>query len=276
METDIQEYINQKKELQKSILEFIEHGPTIIIENPLTTYLDDPVLEQDKNEIKTTLYLLTNIANNHHRNPYFFEKIEQILLRIKDKITNNLSNIEIFEIFKNSKRLLLFLIKEKFVEFDEICYKRVGNNDHLKSQFQYYFYPEIKELIDDETREQVKSFAQEISDDNFGLFENKRKLGENDTKICQIIRDDLIDEFIQITEQDKMTLNETIEPSKFETNPLLIENKPTLIEYSAFYGSLKIFNYLSEKVELKPTLWIYSIHSQKDELVHFLQEKITN
>ena len=67
-------------------------------------------------------------------------------------------------------------------------------------------------------------------------------------------------------------------PSIFETNSLLINKKNiTLIEYSAFFGSIQIFRYLlMNNVELTPSLWLYSIHSKNAELFHILESRQTN
>ena len=47
----------------------------------------------------------------------------------------------------------------------------------------------------------------------------------------------------------------------------------TLIEYSAFYGSIQIFNFLRmNNVELSPSLWLYAIHGNNAELIHLLEE----
>lgn len=56
-------------------------------------------------------------------------------------------------------------------------------------------------------------------------------------------------------------------------NLFLIENEPTLIEYAAFFGSIKIFNYLRiHNVDLNSSLWIYSIHSNKIQMIHLLED----
>ena len=65
----------------------------------------------------------------------------------------------------------------------------------------------------------------------------------------------------------------TIKRSIFETNPLFLKKEPTLIEYATFYGSIQIFQYLlNNQIELKPSLWIYAIHSNNPEMIHILEE----
>lgn len=47
----------------------------------------------------------------------------------------------------------------------------------------------------------------------------------------------------------------------------------SIIEYASFFGSIQIFQYLiMNKVELKPSLWLYAIHSQNAELISLLEE----
>lgn len=64
-----------------------------------------------------------------------------------------------------------------------------------------------------------------------------------------------------------------IKPSIFETNSFLLKREPTLIEYSVFYGSIEIFNFLRmSKAEMKSSLWLYSIHGRNPEIICHLEE----
>lgn len=64
-----------------------------------------------------------------------------------------------------------------------------------------------------------------------------------------------------------------IETSIYETNSFLTDKKPTLIEYAAFFGSIKIFKYLYlNKVNLTASLWLYAIHGNSSELIHLLED----
>lgn len=67
-------------------------------------------------------------------------------------------------------------------------------------------------------------------------FESKRDEGENDSYISKLIRQDLIAEFVAHVNQANISLSETIiSPSIFETNSILLDKEPTLIEYAAFF-----------------------------------------
>ena len=111
-----------------------------------------------------------------------------------------------------------------------------------------YFAPEmtpyinIKEFTDESDIEFIKQhFFQEFTNEFF----EKRKIGENDNHICQLIRKDLIEEFIVYVNRNNISLESLINPSIFETNSFLLKNKEvSLIEYAAFFGSIQIFQYL--------------------------------
>ena len=84
---ELQSYIDKMKNIQKNLLEFIDSEENIE-ENfqNLTKIFHDENILKSKHKIKTILYILLNIANNHHRTPNFFSKIEKILIFMKDSI----------------------------------------------------------------------------------------------------------------------------------------------------------------------------------------------
>lgn len=101
----------------------------------------------------------------------------------------------------------------------------------------------------------------EIFDD----FDSTRQIGEKDSFICELIRNDSVVDFIQYVNQKNIPLTSQISPSIFGTHQLLLKiTNKTLIQYSAFYKSIQFFQYLKmNNVELSPSLWLYSIHSKK-------------
>ena len=73
--------------------------------------------------------------------------------------------------------------------------------------------------------------------------------------------------------QQNSDFSNYIPHSIFETNLFLLNKTPSLIEYSAFFGSFNIFKYLVDHdAKLTPSLWIYAIHSGCEEIIHFLEE----
>lgn len=72
--------------------------------------------------------------------------------------------------------------------------------------------------------------------------------------------------------KNSFSLSMKIKPSIYETNSYLAKREPTIIEYSVFFGAIKIMRFLFQNnVQLIPSLWIYAIHSKNPEIIHFLE-----
>ena len=98
--------------------------------------------------------------------------------------------------------------------------------------------------------------------------------GENELDYCKIIRNDSIGDFITYVKRSGMSLKTKIKTSIYETNPYLLSKNPSLIEYTAFFGSIQIFRYLyKNNVKLTPSLWIYAIHGFDPEIIYILESK---
>lgn len=158
--------------------------------------------------------------------------------------------MEIFTIFKSNKQILLFLIKEEIIAINESIVSIFTSDKYKKRKYEDYFMPEINRFMKQKTK---KDDAIEQQDD----FEEKRKNGENDEYVCKLIQHDSIDEFISYFNKEDLSPSMKINPSIFETNPLLIENESiNLINYTAFFGSVQIFKFLLDKVsKLSSSLW---------------------
>lgn len=278
-DTEISEYISKKKELYDSVLDFIESDDTVDIHQKfdiLVKIFEKHQISDNQNELRLLIRMLSQISKNHRRIPGFIEKIEQILLFFENQIKQTLSNFELFDIFKRNYLVLLFLIEKKIITIDQkisdVIVKMKSNiNTERKMKLSYFLYPEIKEFLSFQQKEEIEKDI-ELYKTDFELFNKKRHEGENDSTICYLIRNDLADEFIPYVNQNKIQLSSKLSPSIFETHPLLIKNKPTLIEYAAFFGSIEIVQFLEKnRVDLNPSLWIYVIHSKNPELIHFLE-----
>ena len=222
--------------------------------------------------IKSSLIIINKISKHHYRSSDFFNKIENILLEFSDSIKQSLSNFEIFKIFKHNKRLLLFLIQKSIIEIDQSIFEIISHPKFSHGNYIQFFYHEIKHFLSERKIEENKEL---IDSYDLDKFEEKRKNGENDQFICQLIRNDLVDDFIVYINKTNYSITNPIKTSIFETNPFLIKNKneTSLIEYSAFYGSIKILKYLFfNNAILSPSLWFYAIHGKNPEIIHFLEE----
>lgn len=110
----IKEYFDQKKSIQRILLEYLEEESNSEgnYEN-FNQVLKDQQILNDSHEIKELLYLMNAISNSHQRNNNFFNKIERILERMKNDISKSFQNSEIFEILKTTNDFFSSLLKKK-------------------------------------------------------------------------------------------------------------------------------------------------------------------
>ena len=262
----MKEYVNQKKELYSLLFNYIESIDEVEIDYQIfIIYLEKVEKCHKKERLIELFYLLLKVSDNYKRNSNFFEKIDHIFLYLDSHIKKNFSNYEVFNFFKSNKRILLNLFSKNIITMDKHILKYLlTKSDKNGQKYDQYFSPEINLFNNSKTM-----------DDDFILeFNEKRKIGENDSLICTLIRNDSIDEFISYLNRNKISLSSKIERSIFETNNFLLKNEPTLIEYAAFYGSIQIIQYLnSNGIELTPSLWIYAMHSKSLKLIKILEDK---
>lgn len=257
------------EDIKGKIFDFIYSKSDMIEENftNLIKSVNDYHISTSQEEMLILLYLLVNISNNYYRSSNFFQKIEQILLELKFNIITNFSNFEIFNIFKSNKRILLFLISEQFIFIDKSISFEIIN---ISKTYQQYFYPEVAKFMNEDQTLNKKTILSKLPE-NFFI---NRLIGENESYIAQLIREDAIDDFIQYITKSNTSLKSKIGPSIYETNSFFIENIPDFIEYSAFFGSYKIFKYLQHKVNITDSIWPYAIHGKNLDIINILKEII--
>lgn len=269
---ELKGYISQKKRIYLSFLTFLENSNEDDDNNfqNLISIVQSQKCVENKEEFHHFLRLLVNFADNYHRDVELFEKITKILSFFSNEIKRTFSNIELFDIFSTNKLILLYLIDKTIITLNNAIFNCIYKKyDKNGSRYCHFFIPEIKKFINSKLIEDelIKS-----DPDIFTNYDEKRRLGVNDSYICSLIRDDLIEEFVSYVTQSNFQLSSNVPHSIFETNEYLIENDPTIIEYAAFYGSIKIFQYLKfNEVEITPTVWKFAIHSKSAEMIHLLE-----
>ena len=147
----IEKYIEEMKKIQENILDYIDSGTNIEEKyRDLNNLFDDIQIHNNQFKIKSLLYLIVKICNNHQRESGFFNKIERILYLFKNDMQKYFSNSELFHIFKSNKRLLLFLFEERIMIMDEnIVKKIIKNQKYLSAKYPQYFQPEIQQFINE-------------------------------------------------------------------------------------------------------------------------------
>lgn len=242
------------KEVQNLILMYLDDETESSYEN-LISFFTKRKLTDDRNKLYELLKLLSIIIDYHHRNPEFSSKIKKIILSFEASIRLHFTDKELFNIFKESLLILPFLFEQKLIDFNEDVFIYFYKEKHSKIQ---YFTPEIRNIFikalilkeeNVESKQYYEEFIQrlidETSNENHEKFLEKREKGENDSYICELIRDDSVQEFIGYINRFNIPLSSTIKSSIYETNKLFdTDENLSLIDYAAFHGSIQIFRYL--------------------------------
>ena len=217
---ELPDCIEEMKTIQKLFLDFIENEESLEDYINLINYkYFENLNDQEKsNKLIEIIYLISNITNFHHHATNFFTNIEKIISHFKEDIKRTLSNYEIYNIFRQNKRILLFLFKEQIISID---YSIISNLSVAQEKYYDYFLYEILSFY--------KGTPINKNEENFKIFDSKRKIGENENYICNLIRNDQVKEFIVHVNKTNLSLSTIIEPSIFETNRFLIDKNPTLI-----------------------------------------------
>lgn len=112
----IRKYIQEKKEIYSNLMNFLENSDN---DDNSFQQLIDIFNNQEEDKFRTKieefLQLISIIADNHHREETFFTRIFQIIQNYKEKIEQTFSNIELFNMFQNNKKILLYLFKNKII-----------------------------------------------------------------------------------------------------------------------------------------------------------------
>lgn len=105
----VEKFLVEYKSIHENLLNFLESEENIEENfNNLNKIIKDTKIRDCQHKLRLFLRMLFEITNNHQRGPNFFSKIERVLLIIKEDIKKTLTNSEIFDIFGNNKRILLF------------------------------------------------------------------------------------------------------------------------------------------------------------------------
>lgn len=86
-----------------------------------------------------------------------------------------LTNFQIFNLFKNYKRILLFLFQNKIIAPDQSIINLMEEEyTRKKNKYCLYIYPEIQNLLSKEKEQILKKKILEINSSIFDDFDKKR------------------------------------------------------------------------------------------------------
>ena len=285
MTKKIQQYFDLMREVEENLLTYIEKCNED--NDDIINYLEEQKIKESKHKFKSFLHLIAQLSNNYHRTGSLYNKIDHIISHFKDSIQKYFINSEIFHIFQNNKRILLFLIQQKILTINQSIFDIFNQTKFIERYYLEYFFPEIESFLQEPLKTTLKKKVKELNENNLELFNEKRNQGENDHILCLYIRNDQVIDFITYLEKNNISPTSEITESIYETNPLLLKyniteekfpyiyryNSKTLIEYSAFFGSQQILVYLVRRgVKMTSSIWPYIIHGKNSELIHYLEE----
>ena len=230
---NIKGLIENMKLIQCALLKFVEDEANTEenYDNFLKIIADQKIIE-DRYKLKSLLQLINSIGNNHQRVYNFIDKIEQILIHIKKSIISFFTNSEIFKLFEENKRILLSLIQEKIIIIDEYIVSEITKNYNFKKKYPEYFAPEIRPFLTDEFINKYKNqnmnlknikIIHELKKEVSKEFYEKRKKGENDNYLCELIRLNDAKKFSIYVIKNYISLQSDIKESIFETNSIFLD-----------------------------------------------------
>ena len=269
----IREYIKHKKSDYCILSEFLECNNEIENQqSKMICFLQN--FHENREELTLFLNCISKILKNHYRTIDFLKKIDLIFSHLREDIKILFSSLDLLNTFGNNLIFLRFLFEKNIITIDKSVLTYLYRKKLYNSmKYIYYFYPILKKGISKKKIKRIESkFSKKFSYD-FDTWLEKCRIGENETHICHLIRNDKIQEFVIYINQNNISLSSIIHQSIFETNPFLRKRKTTLIEYASFFGSIQIFQYLRlNHIELEPSLWLYAIHGRNPEIIRLLEE----
>lgn len=130
--------------------------------------------------------------------------MQQIISCLSTEIKQKFTNDEIYDLFKNDKKILLNLYNNKVL---------IPDKSHFIKENKYenwvFFLHEIKTFSSDEEIQNILNDFSSPTESILNDFDHKREIGENDSYIAQLIRDDLVDDFISYITRTSTSLKST-------------------------------------------------------------------
>ena len=166
-------------------------------------------------------------------------------IQTKEEETNiNPKIIDIFcRLLSESKTQESYYLLEKMINLNFV------DSSITKGISTVYFahYKTIEEIgtyWNDPFRDLFLINYKELSKNDLELHKRLVHEGVNPSNIVKAIRRDDVEKLQEISSQNKFDFNQTIEPSLYERFSFVNKRNVSLIDYAAFFGSIKCFKFL--------------------------------
>ena len=114
IENELSKYLNHVQTFQNLFLEYLDKDDESCFQY-IQNYFDENNILENKQKFITTLCFISKVSSNYHRSSKLMDKIEKVLLYFQPSYGKHCTNIEIFNIFKENKLILLKLFKNKIL-----------------------------------------------------------------------------------------------------------------------------------------------------------------
>lgn len=270
-EASITEYATKMENIEKMIIYLLDGK---INAQDLIKVINDHNITKNDQDFRILLHLISEISANYNRSRPSFDKMEPFLKEYLQDIKNRFQNFDIFNIFKNNKHILHLLFKEKILIPCKSIFNVITNAYYTSLLYPQFFSPEFNSFYTDEFVEQFDKkeqfkYSNQLS--SLIIDEKKRVIGENDSKICQIIRNDDIDE---LKKHSKVVFSDKlVSKSLYDTYLPHTDKSLSIIEYATFCGAINILQYLIHMGEkFTSNIWIYAVRSNDLKMIQFLEK----
>ena len=239
----------------------------------------------EKNFNESVESIMNLIDNNY---PYsFYLLLSQIIfssfasrakssdtcLRFVKAIETREANNKMFEIFTHY--LLGLSSQESFYLLSEMIEQNLIDPKTVRNIESFYFAPyKTNHEIDWKSSFplSIQLNFNELSKDNWSLHKKYVHEGVNHLEIAKIIRNDDIQKLQEISSKADFDFNQGVVPSLYEIFSFINKRNISLIDYAAFFGSIKCFKFLMlNGSDLKNT-GKYAIAGGNLEIIHLCEQ----
>ncbi|KAK8871454.1 hypothetical protein M9Y10_007183 [Tritrichomonas musculus] len=270
-----QEYFHQTKKLHSLLFRYLTNGDNESdnYQKLISFIQKKKKINENELQLAELVHSMDKIADNYQISS--FQNVIKLIDYFKTDFKKLFTKPQLYNFFKNRKRLLLILFKKEIITIDNYILKKILDNTDDK--LCYYFYPEIKSLISPQKRESIEKELLSYDSKIFDTFEEKRLNGLNESYICELIRNDSIEKFKDYVNNTNFPISDKLKPSIFETCHFLIKSNPSPIEYAAFFGSIQICKYLLLRdVSFDDSIGKFVINGRNLDLFHIFEDRHIN
>lgn len=109
---EVQNFIKEMKEINSKLLVYLDKQESSEADYQLIIQLlNDLKIRENKHKLRDVVHIMAEIYSNHHGKQAFYSKLERIFLFLKNDIKQTFSNEDLYNMVKESNRLLRWFIR---------------------------------------------------------------------------------------------------------------------------------------------------------------------